>query len=207
MTKLIISDDEYAALWQYTRNYIDAKCLIRNRKMPGKAKGSTYTWMFYLRNGLFDPEFAFAIGKMFIYKMERLDPEMNFQISGLETAATPLVLGIAMTAKYHGKDINAFIVRKDRKTYGLLNALEGIPNKKLCVLVDDLCNSGRSMARAFDVLEEEGIEVANLAFSIVNKSNSTHSVERQTTDMYLPKGMGVVSLFSLDDFGLTNPSH
>lgn len=202
-----ISDEEYGVLWHFVREYIDSKCLVRNTDMPGKAKGSRYTWMFYLRNGLFNPEFMFAVAKMFIYRMERIDKDLDFQITGLETAATPMVLGISMVAKYLGEDINAFIVRKDRKEYGLLNALEGIPNGKLCVLMDDLCNSGRSMAKAFDVLEGEGINVANIAFSIVNKCNSTHSEERKTTDMYLPKGMTVISLFSLDDFGLTNPSH
>lgn len=202
-----VSDEEYAVLWNFVRSYIDHKCLVRNKDMPGKAKGSRYTWMFYLRNGLFNPEFMFAIGKMFIYKMERIDKDLDFQITGLETAATPMVLGIAMVAKYLGVDINAFIVRKERKEYGLLNALEGVPNGKLCVLMDDLCNSGRSMAKAFDVLEEEGINVANVAFSIVNKCNSTHPEKRKNTDMYLPEGMTVVSLFSLDDFGLTNPSH
>lgn len=202
-----VSDAEYKILWNYVRNYIDSKCLIRDRDMPGKAPNSRYTWMFYLRNGLFNPEFMYAVGKMFIYKMERIDPNLDFQITGLETAATPMVLGISMVAKYLGADINAFIVRKERKEYGLLNALEGIPNDKLCILMDDLCNSGQSMARAFYTLEEENIQVANIAFAIVNKCNSTHDESRQNTDMYLPKGMTVISLFTLDDFGLNNPSH
>lgn len=169
--------------------------------------GSRYTWMFYLRRGLFNPEFAFNLSKMFLARMERLDPDLNFQITGLETAATPLIMALTMTAKYYGDDLNAFIVRKERKEYGLLNRFEGIPNDKMCVIMDDLCNSGRSMAQAYTALLEEDMPIASVAFSIVNKSNKTHSKERQHSDMYLPKGMEVISLFSLDDFNLTKPSH
>jgi orotate phosphoribosyltransferase len=176
--------------------------------MPAKKKGDTYTWMFYLRNGLFNAEFLINVGQMFIYKMERIDPTFNFQISGLETAATPMLTSIPMVAKVMGIDINAFVVRKDRKEYGLLNMLEGIPNNKMVVMVDDLCNSGNSMAICLKRLHAEGLTVANTAFTLVNKSNKdVHDEQRLASDMYLPPEIKVVSLFTLDDFDLSNPSH
>ena len=203
-----INDPQYEVLKEWVHNYIDTKCIVRDQEMPGKAPGSTYTWMFYLRNGLFNHQFLINISQMFIYHMERLDPKFNFQLTGLETAATPMLAAIPMVASVMGIDINAFVVRKDRKTYGLLNVIEGIPNNKLAVIIDDLCNSSRSMAQCLNTLTAEDIPVANVAFAIVNKSNEeVHDNFRMIGDMYLPKEIKVISLFTLDDFDLYNPSH
>lgn len=203
-----ISDEQYQVMWELMRAYIDANCIVRGVDIPGKVPGTRYAWIFYLRNGLFNPEFLINLGQMFIYKMERIDYKLNFQITGLETAATPMLASIPMVAKVMGIDINSFVVRKTRKEYGLLNMLEGIPNKKLAVMVDDLCNSSNSLAQCFYKLGEEQIPVASVAFTIVNKSNEgVHEEARLRTDMYLPKEIKVISLFTLDDFDLGNPSH
>ena len=203
-----ISDDHYLKLHEWVFHYINDKCIVRNTKMPGKAPGSTYTWMFYLRNGLFNHQFLINVSQMFLYHMERVEPKFNFQLTGLETAATPLLAAIPMVASTMGADINAFVVRKTRKEYGLKNIIEGLPNDKLAVIIDDLCNSSMSMAQCLKVLRAEGIPVGNVAFSIVNKSNKeVHDEKRLQSDMYLPPDIKVISLFTLDDFGLSNPSH
>jgi orotate phosphoribosyltransferase len=203
-----ISDAQYAVLREWVFNYINEKCLIRNIDMPGKLPGSKYTWMFYLRNGLFNHTFLVNVSQLFIYHMERISPNFNFQLTGLETAATPMLAAIPMVANVMGVDLNAFVVRKSRKEYGLLNMVEGIPNNMMAVMIDDLCNSSRSMAQCLHVLEAENIPVANVAFTIINKSNKeVHEESRLITDMYLPPEIRVISLFTLDDFGLDNPSH
>ena len=205
---MIITDQQYEVLKDWVHKYIDTKCIVRGKVMPGKIPGSTYTWMFYLRRGLFNHEFLIKISQMFLYHMERISPTFNFQLTGLETAATPMLAAIPMVASVMGIDINAFVVRKDRKEYGLLNIVEGIPNDKLAVIIDDLCNSSRSMAQCLNSLLKENIPVADVAFSIVNKSNkAVHEESRLVGDMYLPPEIKVISLFTLDDFNLTNPSH
>lgn len=203
-----ITDAQYEVLKEWVHEYIDTKCIVRDREMPGKMPGSTYTWMFYLRRGLFNHQFLINVSQMFLYHMERIDPKFNFQLTGLETAATPMLAAIPMVASVMGIDINAFVVRKDRKAYGLLNVIEGIPNNKIAVMIDDLCNSSRSMAQCLRRLTEENIPVASVAFAIVNKSNEgVHDEKRLTGDMYLPPEIKVISLFTLDDFNLDNPSH
>lgn len=203
-----VSDEQFAASRVWLRDYINKYCIVRNTRMPGKAPGSWYSWMFYLRKGLFNPEFIHHVGTAFVHQFERIDPDFNFQITGLETAATPMLVGIAMVAKTYGIDLNAYVVRKTRKEYGLLNVFEGRPNQKISIVIDDLCNSGRSMAQAVSVLDAENMEVGDVAFAIVNKSNyGVHSAQRLNTDMHLPDTIQVVSLFTLDDFGLSDPSH
>lgn len=203
-----ISDIEYEHLKQWVYTYINEVCIVRNTLMPAKKPGEWYTWMFYLRRGLFNHQFLSAVSQMFIYKMERIDPELNFQISGLETAATPMLAGIPLIARVFGDDINAFVVRQERKKYGLRNTIEGQPNSKPVVMIDDLCNSSASLSRCHKELVNLKLGVCTTAFVIVNKSNEeVHSNKRLNTDMYLPSNIRVISLFTLDDFNLSNPSH
>ncbi len=206
--KYRVSDTEYKQLEQWTHSYINDKCIIRNTLMPAKKAGEFYTWMFYLRRGLFNHMFLSAVSQMFIYKMERIDPHLDFQISGLETAATPMLAGIPLIARVYDDDINAFVVRQERKKYGLLNSIEGLPNTKPVVMLDDLCNSSASLSKCYKELVSLNLEVCDTAFVLVNKSNKkTHSKKRLNSDMYLPPSMKVICLFTLDDFGLFNPSH
>ena len=203
---MLINDNEYADLRNYVHSYISEHCIARG-DMPGKMPGTRYTWMFYLRNALFNPQVSFSISKMFLYNMERIMPDFNFQVCGMETAGSPMVASLTMTAMYYGVDLNGFVCRKTRKEYGLLNQFEGVQNGKLTAIMDDLCNSSRSMRQCLNSLMKEEVPVLNVAFSIINKSNAEHTEERKRTDMYLPKEITVVSLFNLDDFGLSNPSH
>lgn len=203
-----VSDQEYEALKTWVRDYIDTKCILRNVRLPAKIPGKIYTWMFYLRRGLFNHEFQSAVSQMFIYQMERCDARLDFQLSGIESAATPLLVGIPLIARVYNDDINAFVVRKEKKEYGLLNTIEGLPNEKPVVMVDDLCNSSSSLRMCYNELLNLNMSVANKAFTIVNKSNkNVHSEQRQHSDMYLPSEIEVISLFTLDDFNLDNPSH
>lgn len=203
-----VTDEEYNATREWVRDYINRYCIVRDTPMPGKLHGTTYEWIFRLRRGLFNADFAVAIAKMFIYKMERIDIDLNFQVTGLETAATPMVTAITLVSKVYGANINAFVVRKKRKEYGLLDVFEGRPNQKLSVMVDDLCNSGGSLAQCYHILNREDMAVASTAFVIVNKSNEgAHSTHRLHSDMGLPDDINVISLFTLADFGLSNPSH
>jgi orotate phosphoribosyltransferase len=203
-----VTDEQYKVLAKWVHAYIDKYCILRGVDLPAKVGSTRYSWMFYLRRGLFNSQFNFNIGQMFYYYLERLDPEFNFQITGLETASAPMLTAIPMVAQLMGSDLNAFIVRKERKKYGLENIVEGLPNDKPAIMFDDLCNSSVSLAECLQKLIEEGITVANVAFTIVNKSNEgVHTEQRLKSDMYLPPEIQVISLFTLDDFNLNNPSH
>jgi orotate phosphoribosyltransferase len=204
----MISHIEYSELHEWTKNYIDTKCIVRNTPMPGKKPGSRYTWMFYLRNGLFNHEFSSAVSQMFLYKIMQEVGHFDFQITGLETASTPMLASIPLVSRVFGLDLNAFSIRKQKKEYGLLNIIEGIPNDKPCLLIDDLCNSSESLWRAYNTLLNEKLEVLDFAFCIVNKVNKEiHEQSRQSTDMYLPEHMKMIYLFDLDDFSLFGTSH
>jgi orotate phosphoribosyltransferase len=204
----IPTDDEYYSLYFECKEYIDKNCIVRDTRMPGKAPGTWYSWIFYMRRGLLDRAFMSAISKLFIYRINQEIGHFDFQIAGLETGATPLVVALPIHLHRHKIDVHSFSIRKEKKKYGLLNWIEGVPNDKPVLLVDDLCNSSMSMRQAYNVLKEEGIPTLPWAFSVVNKYNhGVHDPIRGVTDMYLPHDMRVVTLFRMDDFNLKNPSH
>jgi len=204
----MLSDVEYRELYVWTKEYIDRECIIRRSGMPGKAPGTLYSWIFYLRNGLFNHEFSSAVSQLFLHKKYKEVGHFNFQITGLETGTTPLLVSIPLIARAFNLSINSFSVRKEQKKYGLLNWVEGLPNSQPVMIVDDLCNSSMSMKQCYDILRTHNIEVMNDAFCLVNKVNKNiHQDSRQVTDMYLPEDIKIHYLFDLDDFNLYNPSH
>jgi len=204
----IPTEGEYQTLYNECKEFIDKHCIIRNTKMPGKVPGTWYTWIFYMRRALLDKNFMNAMSKLFIYRIHQEIGHFDFQIAGLETGATPLVVSLPIFLQKNKIDVHSFVIRKERKTYGLQNWIEGIPNDKPILLVDDLCNSSISMKQAYDIVHQEGMQTLQYAFAVVNKVNKgIHPPSREVTDMYLPKEIKVISLFDMDDFNLTNPSH
>jgi orotate phosphoribosyltransferase len=194
----MIDEKIYNDLHAWVKSYIDEKCIIRNTLMPGKLPGTTYTWIFYLRRGLFNHEFLSAVAQMFYYKVEKDIGHFNFQIAGLETASTPMLSSFPIIGRIFKKNINAFSIRKEKKEYGLRNWIEGIPNDKPVLLIDDLCNSSNSLLKAKQILENEKLTVLNYAFVLVNKTVHIENTE----DKYLKSNIKMISLFNLNDFKL-----
>jgi orotate phosphoribosyltransferase len=207
---MIYTQTQYDDAYEFCKKYIDEVCIVRNQVMPARAPGKVYTWMFYLRRGLFNPDFARSVSLLFLAKVEKEIGHFNFQLAGLETGSTPLLSAIPLVAKTYNIDINAFSVRKERKSYGLLNWIEGIPNNKPIMLIDDLCNSKETMRTAYNTIRtyHPDLQFMNNAFVVVNKVNKTvHEPKRQTTDMYLPETIKMLYLYDMDDFDLHIPSH
>jgi len=214
---MLISDDEYIIFKNWMREYIDRNCIMRLGKdnwpeidgreikyeIDGKLPGSKYTWQFYLRRGCFDFNFLSLLSQMFIYKVEREIGHFNFQLSGLETAATPMLSAIPLVARGYDIELNAFVVKKEQKTYGIKNWIEGRPNTKLPVMIiDDLCSTSRAMAQAKKVLEDHNLEVLKHVFTIVNKWSkySDNDIHKNYTKT-IPDTK-VIHLFDCDSWNL-----
>ena len=215
---MLISDEEYVAFKNWMREYIDRYCIARAGKeidylLHGKKPGEMYTWQFYLRRGLFDPVFLSVLSQMFIYKIEREIGHFNFQLSGLETGSTPMLAAIPLVAKGYGINLNSFVVRKEQKTYGLKNWIEGRPiMDKPVLLIDDMCNSSGSLSKAKWYCEhlpgdQPGLEVLKVVFTIVNKwskvsdKDSHENYTRQIPDTK------VIHFFNCDDWDLFTKSY
>ena len=126
----------------------------------------------------------------------RLEPALPFQIGGMETAAIPLVSAILMKSFQKGRPLNGFIIRKERKTHGAGALIEGELTDEPVVLVDDILNSGHSAEKAVVVLAEQGRSIARMVVVIDYQSAAGGAWSER-------RGIGVESLFTLGDFGLS----
>lgn len=169
-----LQEDIEEYMWEWLKEYINEYCLVRipsdEPPLPGKKPGTTYRWQFYMRRGLFNSTFLNYVGCLFWNKFAdqyRLKP---FQIAGLETGSTPLIVGITTTASLFDINVNSFSIRAERKKYGLLNIFEGMVDSDLPVfIVDDLSNSKDTIKKARSICHEEGLPVLDNVFTIVHK--------------------------------------
>ena len=153
---------------------------------------------------------------MFIYQVERTIGHFNFQLSGLETAATPMLSAIPLVARNFGIELNSFVVRKDRKEYGLLNWIEGEVKTGVPVLmIDDIISKSNSIKKCNDILtyNHSNIETMDYVFAIVNKytkhmGNKYYKQSFEgfgnTSTMYCDKipDKKILYLFNCDDLGV-----
>ena len=137
--------------------------------------------------------------------MKRVADEIghfDFQLSGLETASTPMIVGIPIYAQVFGVNLNGFSIRKEQKEYAMKNWLEGGATEQPVMLMDDLSNSGNSLRKAYDILEWHRMDTFDTAFTLVNKVNEGVHDDNMDKDFMLPEHIKIMSLYTLDDFDL-----
>ena len=205
---MILKEDEYEELWQWCRDYIDTNCIWRANKhltkVPGKQKNTWDTYQFYLKRGLFNADFLSAISQLMLHKIGEEYGSYNFQLAGVETGSTSLLVSIPLIAKVYGLDINAFSIRKSQREYGLYNYLEGLTNDKPVLLIDDLCASTSSFRKGFDVLVQSGCQkILDTPFAMIIDTEEVERSKKLSDDqLQLPPHMNVRGLFSFEDFKL-----
>jgi len=156
-------------------------------------RGGSQNWLIDLRIVFMQRKTLEQIAFAF---WEQYKSKARFQIGGMETAAIPLLTALLLMApKEHG-EINGFIIRKERKTTGLGNAIEGNITDDPIILVDDILNSGSSAEKARAVIDSIG-KVLHEVFTVIDYKSSKGMRWRK---MY---GIAVNSLYTLDDFGLS----
>lgn len=78
-------------------------------------------------------------------------------IGGLTMGADPVSFAISHTSQLKGKPIRAFSVRKEAKTHGTGNRIEGpFTAGDQVVIVEDVITTGKSALQAIDALEAAG---------------------------------------------------
>ena len=155
--------------------------------------GRPQSWLIDLRRVFLRRDTLGQIAALF-WSLYR-DKE-RFQIAGMETAAIPLLTALVLHAPKDRADVNAFIVRKERKTSGLCRAIEGVVTGDPIVLVDDVINSGSSAEKARSIIGQHGHRVRSL-FAVIDYRSRNGLRWRDENQVE------VSSLFTLEDFNLS----
>ena len=156
------------------------------------SKGKSQNWMIDLRPVLLDATSIEIICEKFWGKYESYLP---FQIGGMAVAAVPLVTALLISANRRGLSTSGFIIRKTRKRTGLGNRIEGKITDAPIILVDDIFNSGSSMQKAYQAVQQEGLSVSAV-FAIIDYESKTGKTWLRVN------GTKIQSIFKLKDFDL-----
>jgi len=156
-------------------------------------KGAGNSWLIDMRRIFMNATSLDAAAELF---WQQCGGAMPFQVGAVETAAIPFLSAILMKSLSRGTPVNGFIVRKERKTYGAGNAIEGSLTDAPIVIVDDVLNSGSSMEKAQAVLEQQNKTIA-FAWVLIDYESPAGGFWRKR------RGVPVVAAFRLSEFGLS----
>lgn len=163
---------------------------------PGSNTPEETGWLFDFRAITMNSDVLRACATLFY---EHVRSHGTVQICGLEVAAVPLVTGIATHLARDGVAYNACFIRKGRKKSGLMRRVEGtiLPGVPI-VLIDDICNSGKSFEQQIAILEAEGHTVVSV-WSILQFRDTAYY------RYFAEKGITMHSVFTLNDFSTRLP--
>lgn len=138
--------------WQTLKGAIQAQGYLKFK--PGEMKnraGKPMLWTFELRRVLMQPENLHCYLRLFWRHALSWRP---FQVCGPEVSGVLLAMAIGADAK-----INTLFVRKARREGSVKRMLEGTHLDQPVVIVDDVMNSGRSIRRCVNAVQEAGLTV------------------------------------------------
>ncbi|MBN3740199.1 MULTISPECIES: PQQ-binding-like beta-propeller repeat protein [Burkholderia] len=175
------------------RNLIESKCIFRAPKYKlVSSSGKSLKWLIDLRPLLLSSEGLDTLADLF---WNRYADQLPFQVGGMEMAAVPLVAAILMAGARKGHHLGGFIIHKERKRYGRMNAIEGEVSDAPILLVDDIFNSGASIEQSRVVLAEIDRPIWKVWSVIDYQSNTGEDWQKR-------HGVTVESAYVLGDFGL-----
>jgi len=186
--------------------FIKKNCIEYSKKdefFLGKLPGARYKSQFYLSKLLYNTDMLEMIGEEFVRIVKDEIGHWDFQIAGREWSSIPLLTCLPLHVKYAAFErINSFMIRSEKKTYGIHNWVEGSYNGLPVLIVDDLCNSTNSFIHCHNVITKElKLETLPCIFAVLNKYRYNHfdEEEHEYYDRYLGRSHKALSILTRDD--------
>lgn len=167
------------------------KALFKGKIVLSSGKTSNY----YLDGRLItlSPEGAYLIADIILdlIKQKKIDA-----IGGPTLGADPIVGAVAALSHIRKHPLNTFIVRKTPKPHGRMRQIEGPILKKnsRVILVDDVATTGGALLEAKEVLNKEGIKVAEVVVVVDREEGAKENLTK--------RGLRLTSIFKARDFGV-----
>ena len=153
------------------------------------ASGRTAQYYVDARRALLRPAGFRAAGELVAAEARRLGAGA---VGGPTLGADPVACSVLAAAD----DLNAFIVRKDRKEHGLQRWIEGpaIEPGERVLIVEDVVTSGGSLVSAIERVREEGVEIAGALAVLDRLAGGREAIEQALGD-----GLPYLALLTIDD--------
>jgi orotate phosphoribosyltransferase len=117
-------------------------------------------------------------------------------VGGLTLGADPVATAMLHAAAAQGRELDAFVVRKEEKAHGLQRRVEGpdVAGRRV-LAVEDTSTTGGSVLTAVQALREAGAEVVGVAVIVDRSTGAQEKVEAE--------GCAYRYAFGLDELGLS----
>ncbi len=190
MTHSSLSSDQ---AWQRLRQLIVDLAVV-----PGKvtlSSGKQANYYVDLRRVTLQHEAAVLVGQVMLDLLDREGIAFD-AAGGLTMGADPVGNAIMHRAAGLGRSIDAFVVRKAQKSYGMGRQVEGPDVAGRTVLaVEDTCTTGGSVLTAVEALRAAGAKVAAVAVIVDRATGAQEKVEQSA-------GIPYFYAYSKADLGL-----
>jgi len=164
------------------------KAVVHGKVILSSGKEADY--YVDLRRVTLDATAAPLVGEVMLDLAKELDYDA---VGGLTLGADPVATAMMHVAAQKGRKIDAFVVRKAEKSYGLQRRIEGPDVKGRKVLaVEDTSTTGGSVLTAVEALKEAGALVVGVAVI----------VERGAKEKVESAGLKYLAAYQLSDLGL-----
>ena len=142
--------------------------------------GKKSTYYFDGRLLSLDPEGAYLISQSLLPVLRQAGVEA---VGGPTLGADPIVASIALASHINETPIPAFIVRKEAKSHGTGQGVEG-PLKvgSKVAIIDDTCTTGGSLFQAIEAAEGEGCVVVKVVAVLDRREGGGEEIRRRGYD-------------------------
>ena len=140
------------------------------------ASGKTSNYYFNCKPTTLDPEGMYLIGNILFDMLGDADVTAA---GGLTLGADPIANALSLISYQKGRPVKSFVVRKDVKTHGTKNAVEGniTPGERV-VIIDDVITTGGSTITAIEIVREAGLVVDRVIALIDREEGGKENIKK-----------------------------
>ena len=160
------------------RELILEKSVVRGRVTLSSGREADY--YIDLRRVTLHHEGAPLVGHLLLEQLaaQGLGPGKVDAVGGLTLGADPVASALLHAAAARGRDLDAFVVRKEVKEHGMQRRIEGpdVAGRKV-VVVEDTSTTGASALTAVEAVREAGGNVLAVAVIVDRNTGAREAVE------------------------------
>lgn len=164
------------------------------------SSGQQSSFYIDLKATTLSPKGAFLIGKLAFERFEKENLLHELKgVGGLTLGADPIATAISIESlsRMKGEGIPAFIVRKEPKTHGTSNYIEGLENLDSgasVLIVEDVTTTGKSSLLAIERASHAGLKVVGV-LTVVDR-------EQGAVNFFKERAIPFFSLIQLSELKL-----
>jgi len=140
-----------------------------------------------------DAEGAYLCG-MLLYDLICSNDVKIGAVGGMTLGADPLVTAVSIVSYLEGAPLPAFIVRKEPKSHGTENYIEGkgnLPEGVQVALLEDVVTTGGTLLQVIERVKSQGFEVGLVATLVDRQEGGSEALTAQ--------GYKLLSVFSREE--------